>query len=319
MKRAIAITILGALSGCFALMPQIKVRAQSTGHSGPVRALAITPDGNNAISGSTDASAIYWSLTSNVAEQVLRFHKSAVNAVAFGPNNRIFTAGNDGRLALWAPGGQIPVRALEGHTGPILGLAISPDSKFIASASADRTIRIWPLAGGNPFVFLGHKQAVNGVAFIDAKTFVSVSDDMTLQIWPLFGGVPLTVTLPTELNAVAVSSHALIIVGGASGHVFCFTRDGERTARITTDGGPITSVAPSPDGNLVAAATMRGSVAIMEPQTRKLARTLSAPGLPVWSTAFLPDSRMLLTGGIDHKIRRWDAITGQHIGLIGQE
>ena len=72
--------------------------AQLRGHGGPVRALAVSPDGKNAISGSFDSSAIYWSLTRNVAEQVLRFHESAVNAVAFGPFDRIITAGEDGRI-----------------------------------------------------------------------------------------------------------------------------------------------------------------------------------------------------------------------------
>src|SRR5262245_8018873 len=101
MTRVIAIAILGVLASCFAFAPQGKVLAQSGGHSGAVRALAVFPDGNNAISGSADGSAIYWSLTSNAAEQTLRFHGGAVNAVAVGPNNRIITAGDDGRLALW--------------------------------------------------------------------------------------------------------------------------------------------------------------------------------------------------------------------------
>jgi len=49
---------------------------------------------------------------------------------------------------------------------------------------------------------------------------------------------------------------------------------------------------------------------------RTLARTLVGPGLPVWSAAFLPDSRTLLTGGTDRMIRRWNAVTGDHIGQV---
>lgn len=108
-------------------------QAQLRGHGGAVRALAVSPDGRNAISGSFDTSAIYWSLSRNVAEQVLRFHASAVNAVAFGPYGRIITGGEDGRIALWAPGGDVPVRVLEGHTAPIVALAVSPDGKMVAS------------------------------------------------------------------------------------------------------------------------------------------------------------------------------------------
>src|SRR5207245_5403664 len=67
---------------------------------------------------------------------------------------------------------------------------------------------------------------------------------------------------------------------------------------------------------LIAAAGIRGSVAVIERATRSLARTLVGPGLPVWSVAFFPDGRTLLTGGADRMIRRWDAVTGEPIGNL---
>jgi cytochrome c len=79
---------------------------------------------------------------------------------------------------------------------------------------------------------------------------------------------------------------------------------------------PIISLAISGDGKLVAAAGIRGSVSIIERAGPKLARTLVGPGLPVWSVAFLPDNRTLLTGGADRMIRRWDATTGDPIGSV---
>ncbi len=122
--------------------------AQLRGHGGPVRALAISPDGARAVSGSFDTAAIRWSLTRNVAEQVMRFHDAAVNAVAFLKDGRIATAGADAHIALWTPGKQAPDKVLDGHTGPIVDLAVSPDGKTLASASWDHSVRLWPLAGG---------------------------------------------------------------------------------------------------------------------------------------------------------------------------
>src|SRR5437588_2715857 len=78
-------------------------QAQLRGHGGPVRALAISADGAMALSGSFDASAIRWSLKRDAAEQVLRFHDSAVDAVAILRDGRCITAGEDGRIAIWAP------------------------------------------------------------------------------------------------------------------------------------------------------------------------------------------------------------------------
>ena len=49
---------------------------------------------------------------------------------------------------------------------------------------------------------------------------------------------------------------------------------------------------------------------------RTLARTLVGPGLPVWSVAFLPDNRTMITGGTDRTVRRWNAVTGEHVGAV---
>src|SRR5882762_6828956 len=86
------------------LAGQTPLHAQLRGHGGPVRALAITADGTHAISGSFDTSAIFWSLRDGSAEQVLRFHESAVNAVAVLPDGRIVTGGEDGKVAIWQRG-----------------------------------------------------------------------------------------------------------------------------------------------------------------------------------------------------------------------
>src|SRR5262249_43078940 len=132
------------------LLGGVPVHAQLRGHGGPVRAVAISSDGKTAVSGSFDTSAINWSLRRNVAGQVLRFHDAAVNAVAILPDGRIATGGADARIAIWRLGAPQPVNVFDGHTGPVVGLAVSPDGMTLASASWDHTARLWPLAGGMP-------------------------------------------------------------------------------------------------------------------------------------------------------------------------
>src|SRR5262249_57427261 len=91
---------------------------------------------------------------------------------------------------------------------------------------------------------------------------------------------------------------------------------GELRGEIPAQTTPVIAVAASPDGTRVAAAGIRGSVAIIDRQQRSVLRTLVGPGLPVWSLAFLPDGRTLLTRRTGPIVRRWDVATGEHVGAV---
>jgi len=313
-RTGIAIVLTAIL-----LTPYVGIAlAQLRGHGGPVRAVAVAPDGRTAISGSFDSSVIRWSLERNAAEQVLRFHEGAVNAVAFLKDGRVASAGEDGRIAIWRAGDDRPSAVFEGHGAPVVGIAVSPDGAMLASASWDRTVRLWPLGGGAPRVLEGHQQNVNGIAFApDGRTLASAGYDATLRIWPLTGGgSPIVATLPTPLNAVAVAPDGEIAAAGADGKVYLLDAGGLVREEIEAGPTPVIALAISGDGALLAAAGVRGSVAIIERGARRLARILVGPGLPVWSLAFFPDRRTLLTGGTDRIVRRWDAATGEQVGAV---
>lgn len=294
-------------------------RAQLTGHGGPVRAIAVSSDGDGVLSGSFDTAAIRWSLKTESAEQVLRFHSDAVNAVAFLKDGRMATAGADARIAIWTVGRQQPDRVFEGHTAPIVSLSVSNDGVRLASASWDHTVRIWSLGDGTQQVLEGHAQSVNGVAFaLDGRSLVSVGYDRELRIWPLAGGRPNVITLASPLNVVAIAPDGEIVTGGADGKLHLLMPGGQESGELQAGPTPIVALAISPDGTLVAAAGIDGVVAIIDRKARSIARTLVDPGSPVWSVAFLPDNATLLTGGADGKIRRWNARTGGPVGSLLQ-
>ena len=296
------------------------IHAQLRGHGGPVRALAISSDGTHVVSGSFDTSAIRWSLSRNVAEQVMRFHDGPVNAVVWLKDGRIVTAGGDTHIAIWTPGQQAPDRVLDGHTGPIVALAVSPDGKTLASASWDRTVRLWPLAGGPRRVLEGNAQNVNGVAFsADGSQIIGGGYDGTIHAWQVAGDGVSVHNLPSPLNAVATTPDGEMIAAGASGKIFFLSSTGETLGELQAGTTPIIQLAISHNGLLVAAASTRGSVAVIDRKQRTLMHTLVGPGLPVWAVALLPDNSTLLTGGTDSVIRRWNAVTGEPIDstLVG--
>jgi cytochrome c len=140
-----------------------------------------------------------------------------------------------------------------------------------------------------------------------------VSYDQSVRIWPFAGETPTVVAMPSPLNAVAIGSNGEIATGGADGKLYFLTGAGAAAGEIAAGPRPVTSIAISLDGALVAAASVSGSVAVIDRKTRALTRTLAGPGLPVWSVAFMPDGRTLLTGGADNIIRRWNAVTGDPV------
>lgn len=304
----------GGAAVLWAIVAISSVHADMVGHGGPVRALAISRDGKGLLSGGFDTAAIRWSLETDTAEQVLRYHADAVNAVAFLKDGRMVTAGADARIAVWMAGRQQPDRVSEGHEGPIVALAASPEGALLASASWDRTVRLWSLSDGASRVLAGHSQNVNGVAFTpDGKSLVSVGYDLTMRIWRLPDGQPEIVTLPAPLNAVAVAPDGEIVTGAVDGMLRMLTTDGKISGEVAAGPSPVVALAISSDGTLIAAAGIGGTVAIIDRKSRSLLRTLIEPGLPVWSVAFLPDRETLTTGGADGKIRRWNARTGNPI------
>jgi cytochrome c len=167
-------------------------------------------------------------------------------------------------------------------------------------------------------VLEGHQQNVNGIAFSpDGKELVSAGYDATLRIWPLQKrDSPVVATLPTPLNAVVVAPDGEIATAGADGKVYFLSSSGEARSAVEASPTPIVSLAISRNGERIAGASILGSVAIIDRKTRTHARTLGGPDLPVWSVAFFPDGRTLLTGGADRLIRRWDAETGRQIGMV---
>jgi cytochrome c len=287
--------------------------AELRGHGGPVQAIAVTPDGETAITGSFDTRAIIWSLETGEAREVLLFHEGQVNTVAALPNGRFATAGAEGRIAIWKTGQGAPARILEGHSGPVSALAMSPDGSMLASASWDTSVRLWPLSGGEPRVFEGHSGNVNAVAFLADGTLVSAGYDGNVIFWAREAGAsPVQVVMPTPLNTLIAVSGDRLLAGGADGKVRVLDRSGALRSEFQTSRKPLIALAASPDGKYVAAAGIGDAIQLLDATTLSTVRTLDTAGTRVGSLAF--DGKTLLAGGADNVVREWNVETGERLG-----
>ena len=158
------------------------------GHTCWVHAVAVTPDGRCAISGSGDGTLRVWDLESNRPARILASHAGPVKAVAVTRNGRrVVSASADRTLRVWDLESGQSIYALEGHGGPVSAVAITPDGRCAVSASADWTLRVWDLGSGQCICTLeGHTDLVDAVTVTpDGYRAISASADHTLRVWDL--------------------------------------------------------------------------------------------------------------------------------------
>ena len=82
------------------------------------------------------------------------------------------------------------LRSFQGHNGVIMAVSFSPDGKIIASASFDKTIKLWQVSTGKLITTLeGHQERLWSLRFSpDGKTLASSSYDSTIKLWNVADG-----------------------------------------------------------------------------------------------------------------------------------
>lgn len=214
----------------------------------------------------------------------------------------------------WDPCLQI----LDGHIDTIASIAFSHDSKLLASASYDSTIRLWLVDTGEHLRELnGHDDRTISVAFShDSSLLVSASHDRTVRIWRTDTGDCIKI----------LSGHTDIILSMALSHDSAIVASGSRdhTVRIwdmstgkcihglicdDSNNIEIQTVVFSPNSALVAAA--HGKIHIWSTTSGVCTTTL--PHIVSYRSAifFSPDSKFLAATSKGCKILFWRIDTGE--------
>src|SRR5262249_230447 len=164
----------------------------------------------------------------------------------------------------------------------------------------------------------GHRQNVNGLAFsADSQTLVTAGYDATVRIWPLTRAEPpRIITLPAPLHAVIVGNAGGLFAPPAHRKLYFLSPARDLAPHPPVAAAPLIALSGARDARHIAASSIKGAIAIIDHDSRRLERTLVGPGLPAWAVIFLADNRSLLTGGSDRVIRRWNSESGEQLGEV---
>src|SRR5262249_42286782 len=113
------------------------------GHAGPVRAVAVSPDGSVIASAGDDQTVRLWDTAANSELRALSGHTGKIRAVAFGPGSLLASAGDDHTVRLWDWQTGIELATLQGPTKALECLAVAPDGRTVAAAGVESTVFLW--------------------------------------------------------------------------------------------------------------------------------------------------------------------------------
>ncbi|NJO39244.1 MAG: hypothetical protein HC865_00725 [Cyanobacteria bacterium RU_5_0] len=262
-------------------------------HTHLIWSVAFHPHDDLLASGGEDYTARLWEIETGHCTKTLQGHSNVIYAIALHSTQRLLASSHeDQTVKLWDFDASIahhrgsatvktqPFRVLRGHTGRIFSIAFHPTGHLLASASTDRTIKLWnPDTGHCLQTLQGHTSWVWAIAFHPAEHLLaSASYDQTIKLWDV--------------------------------------ATGECRQTLQGHSSSVLSIAFSPDGNWLASGGYNQTIKLWNSATGQCHSTWQAHLNRVWTVAFSLNSRWLATSGDDGVINLWNIATGQCVKTI---
>jgi WD40 repeat protein len=264
------------------LLPQLLTRLQepiaTLAHDGAVAAVAFSPDGQHAATGSADRTVRTWDARTGAPEQKLSGHEGPIVAVGYSADGaRILSHSQDGTARLWDVGKGACLATLRDASGPLWLAQLSPTGSRIVTVTQDargRAARLWDGRTGAPLATLfGHETAVANARFSgDGRRLVTTSPGAA-RLWDAERGT---------------------LVAALVGHT-----------------GTIKDAVFSPDSRRVVTSSADQTARLWDAETGAPLATLEGHTGTVYSASFtLASGKAVMTISADGTARLWDAQTG---------
>lgn len=290
------------------------------GHAGSVTGVALSADGQRAISASADDTVKVWDLATGREMRTLVGHTNRVTAVAMSLDGRRAASGSrDKTLRIWDVDTGQELRSFRGHAYWVTGVALSADGRRAISASGDKTLRVWDVATGQEMLSLtGHSDSVTSVALsADGRRAVSASDDKTLKVWDTDTGREVH-SLPghsDSVNAVALSRDGRRAVSASDDRTLkAWNIDAGREVRsLVGHADSVTAVALSAEGRRAISASQDKTLRVWNLESREEIRSLVGHSEEINGVALSADGRYAVSASKDRTLKVWDLETSGEI------
>jgi WD40 repeat protein len=288
---------------------ELKSFAGPNGHKQLVLAVAVSPDGATFATSGSDNTAKVWDFPTSKYLREWPWDGEATAVASSADGARVAAGGKDGRIKAFSAGDGKLLYDLPGaHSGPVTGLAFSANGQYLTSCGADGALRYWGASDGKRLTGLGaHSGPVSGVAINpNSNAVYTTGTDGLLRAWVMPPVAPKLLGSPDALaRAFSLSPDASQVAVGVDKAVqIASVNNGALQRTLMGPGGPVTSVALTSGGGLVAGAS-GSDLFVWQGKDGALLQQQLAHAGGVNAVAFNAPGSQLLTAGQDGLVKAW--------------
>ena len=294
-----------------------------TTHTGPVNAIAFSPDGNTFATASDDNTARVWDAHIGQLKDNFFELPGDADALDISADGKVIAIGCHNSIHLFDFHEGWQISRLTRHTEQVYSVTFSPDGKLLASIaeSGDDAILLWDAKTGNLLRAITEETDIDSIAFSpDSSTLASATWDGAIHLWdvttPKLLKIFETESWMDNGNAIEFSPDGRTLACGFNGDAVCFWEVATGKLQKTIEHeDSVVSISYSPDGSVLASAMENGTIQFWDVSTSKLLKTIPSR-IPQFPSVVCSPNGNIFASGNGNDIRFWNLETGKLLKTI---